>query len=232
MNVADFLEKYYPGGGQRGRLTLQKVLTRFWSKVAVVGKDECWLYNGPRNPQGYGSFSTGGDENKRHWPAHRFSWALANNEIPPDHMVVCHRCDNPQHLFLGTTQDNIRDKINKERHARGSIQASSKLTESDIPTVFALYNAGYTSEHIGLRYGVTYQIIMRVLKKELWGHASQGLSAKVRRGTPKLTWQQVEEIREMHSQGASIKPLADRYGISYGNMEKIVNGRIWRNKQS
>ncbi len=49
---------------------------------------------------------------------HRLSWVFANGRlIPPDHFI-CHTCDNPpcfnpEHLFLGTVTDNVRDSIAK-----------------------------------------------------------------------------------------------------------------------
>ncbi len=51
--------------------------------------------------------------------AHRISWMIHNGEIPMDHFV-CHKCDNPScvnpnHLFIGTRQDNINDMMIKKR---------------------------------------------------------------------------------------------------------------------
>jgi hypothetical protein len=89
-------------------------LERFMRKV--VKGDGCWLWTGAPAQWGYGQF---GMANK-HWLAHRVSWFFHNGPIP-DGMFVCHRCDvplcvNPDHLFLGTHQDNMDDMRAKRRH--------------------------------------------------------------------------------------------------------------------
>jgi hypothetical protein len=73
-----------------------------------------WL--GPKNPAGYGMARLNG----KNYAAHRLVWLLFKSEIPSG-LVVCHHCDNPgcvrpEHLFLGTTQDNIWDAWRKGRY--------------------------------------------------------------------------------------------------------------------
>lgn len=85
----------------------------FWSHVR---KDPgCWEWQGYVGPDGYGQGHLG----MKRGHAQRIAWELTNGPIP-DGMFVCHRCDNricvrPDHLFLGTALDNIRDMDRKGR---------------------------------------------------------------------------------------------------------------------
>jgi hypothetical protein len=102
--------------GHNRRVAPEKVVELFWAKVAR-GAD-CWEWGGARNTSGYGWFRFGPDRTPT--GAHRVAYELSNGPIP-DGLAVLHRCDNPPcvnpaHLFLGTNQDNVTDKVNKGRH--------------------------------------------------------------------------------------------------------------------
>jgi hypothetical protein len=92
------------------------IASRFWSKVdATGGIDACWPWTGVRIPSGYGQLWSG----KRHRPATRIAVLLSGRDIPAG-MIVCHTCDNPpcvnpDHLFVGTYSDNMRDMLAKGR---------------------------------------------------------------------------------------------------------------------
>ena len=81
-------------------------------------ESNCIEWTGGIDFEGYGRRKING----KTYRAHRLVWETANGPIPPD-MLICHKCDNPacvrlEHLFLGTTQDNTRDRDSKGRQAR------------------------------------------------------------------------------------------------------------------
>lgn len=92
---------------------LRTDLARFMSKIKIT--DSCWVWNGSRSSKGYGVFWSCGKNNL----AHRISFQLFNGPIQ-EKLMVCHSCDvrdcvNPDHLWIGTAFDNVRDAINKGR---------------------------------------------------------------------------------------------------------------------
>lgn len=96
---------------------------RFWEKVAKG--DGCWLWTASTRKNGYGWF--GGLDISETF-AHRCSWIYTFGAIP-DGLCVLHRCDNPpcvrpDHLFLGTQYDNIKDMISKGRFLGKHLQST------------------------------------------------------------------------------------------------------------
>lgn len=76
------------------------------------------------NKEGYGHIQTSIHSRKIHLLAHRVSYQLYYHKDLSIDDLVCHRCDNPscinpKHLFLGTHQDNVRDRVQKGRSASG-----------------------------------------------------------------------------------------------------------------
>lgn len=133
--------------------------------------DDCILFTGFLNPNGYGRRSL----NNRSISAHRYAWIKAYGDIPTG-MCVCHKCDvkaciNPEHLFLGTHTDNMRDRTAKGRcNQAGSTNSSSKLTESDIPRIRERISNGETNKAIAFDYGVTPGVIWFIRKGKTWTH--------------------------------------------------------------
>lgn len=96
-------------------------LDRFWSRVTVAGPDDCWLWTGLLNNQGYGRFTLdyGPGSKSTRVLAHRFAYEITTAQDARG-WVVLHSCDtprcvNPAHLSLGTQSDNMRDARDKGR---------------------------------------------------------------------------------------------------------------------
>lgn len=144
---------------------------RFWKHVQRGDKDECWEWMASRDHDGYGKLST---HNATWIRAHRFSYELHNGPIP-NGLEVLHRCDNPPcvnptHLFLGTTSDNMNDKVAKGRQPRGHEIGVAKLTESDVVRVRELKAQGMQQKAIAKLFGVCEDTISSIVLRKKWKH--------------------------------------------------------------
>lgn len=93
---------------------IERTTARLTNKVSKT--ETCWLWTGYKMPNGYGAISIDGHT----YTAHRLMYLVAFGDVPTT-LQVCHRCDirhciNPDHLFLGTAQDNTNDMVAKNRH--------------------------------------------------------------------------------------------------------------------
>lgn len=147
--------------------------------LKFVNKTEtCWLWTASRDPYGYGSFHIG--NGKHTCKAHRAAWILHRGEIP-DRMCVCHQCDNPacvnpDHLFLGTHAENIKDMVRKGRvkkwsSNRGERHGMSKLKDEQVIAIRKEYSQGNIStEKLGRKYSVNGGTIAMIVSRRSWKH--------------------------------------------------------------
>ncbi len=161
----------------------------FWEKVDIRSKDECWKWKASR-PGGnaYGGFRASG----HHYQAHRFAFIVTIGPIP-DGMFVCHKCDNPpccnpDHLFVGTRLDNIRDMVSKGRHRfdfggidgkrrqrmavrRGKDSHLAKVTEEIVSSIRKEYKKRVvTYNMLGDKYGLCSGAIKAIVRRLTWTH--------------------------------------------------------------
>lgn len=143
---------------------------RFLSKLAF-GAGDCWVWRGHVDSLGYGRFAYG-NENK----AHRISYAVFVGEIPAG-MKVLHKCDNrqcvnPDHLFLGTQTDNMRDMASKGRGVypslRGQRNPMARLTQDQVNEIRGAVAAGEAQRAMCAKYGVSPMTISRIVRRETW----------------------------------------------------------------
>ena len=154
--------------------------TRFWRRVNKDGPlhpvhGRCWLWTGSMFGSGYGQFCI----HPRTVRAHRYSWELHKGEIE-DGKIVMHKCDNrscvnPDHLFLGTTQDNIDDMMAKGRdRVIGVRNGRAVLTEDQVKEIRLLHanrtkNYGFTKKVAEL-FGVSHGAIQGIVHGRKWKH--------------------------------------------------------------
>lgn len=129
----------------------------------------CWIWIGALTARGYGHSIVDG----KTIPAHRKSWLINCGPID-DELHVLHRCDvrccvNPNHLFLGTNQDNVDDKMGKGRHVAfpGETNGNAKLTEDDIRSIRVDLRPNTV---IAEELGVSNVLISKIKRNLAWRH--------------------------------------------------------------
>lgn len=147
------------------------LIDRLWAKTDRRGPDECWEWGGHRNEKGYGRMDVAG----RLIRCHRVSWEIHNGPIPVGKQVL-HRCDNPPcwnpaHLFLGTNNDNIADRMRKGRTPCGEKHKSSKLTAERVREIL---KADGSQRELARRFGISRRHVGHIRRREVWKHIEVG----------------------------------------------------------
>ena len=130
---------------------------RFLSHVSPEPNSGCWIWTAAHWRTGYGRFAKTHDESVC---AHRMSYQLFCAEIP-EGKCVCHKCDNqscvnPDHLFIGSHQDNVNDKVSKNRQAKGSKIRTLALTKNEAA---AIIKSTDSIRKLADKYAVSYGIV-------------------------------------------------------------------------
>jgi hypothetical protein len=155
-------------------------VARFRSKVDRSG--ECWLWQGSTNQFGYAVFWLAG----RQVRAARVALFL-DGRVPNDHRsFALHHCDNPAcvrptHLYWGTHTENMADRANRGRTARGDrmphqrvhgeAHPKSKLTEDDVREIRRTYRPGLGGE-LMRRFGISQPTLWNVVNGKSWRHVT------------------------------------------------------------
>jgi hypothetical protein len=141
-------------------------IDRFMAKVDKQA-DGCWIWTACGHKTGYGRFGLTSTNVEY---SHRAAWRLMRGPIPA-RTLVCHTCDvrlcvNPDHLFLGSHHDNMRDASNKGRvviprasYCSDQTHQPAKLTNAQ---ALAIRQSQDSLRVLARRYGVSKSAVHRV----------------------------------------------------------------------
>lgn len=204
---------------------------RFWPKVNIAGKDECWTWNASKDNHGYGKMS--GPVGSSPLRAHRVSWEIHNGKIP-EGLVVCHKCDNPPcvnpaHLFVGTQKDNTLDASRKGRvHGdlpllRGERNGSARLTDDDADSIRREYAEDDAATQTSVSKSAIARITLGISFRNIEGERMNG-NARPRPWRRRFCGDELDEIISHHKESGSSRKTAAAFGTNKTTILKIIRG--------
>jgi|SRR5882672_8132650 len=150
-------------------------IDRFWARI--IKSDYCWIWIGARSRSKYDQYGKV-NINGKIYRTHRVSFSLSKG-IPLDfdgqvlHSCDNQRCCNPEHLRLGTHQDNMTDmKIrgrNKGKTCQiGELNHNAKLTATNVTSIKEMIGNGLNNKVIAAQFGVTHHTISCIRRGITW----------------------------------------------------------------
>lgn len=146
-----------------------KVLKKIEANI-FYSPDGCWYWLGSSFLQ---SMRARISINGKWFTTARIVYELRKGPI--GELWVLHTCDNqlcinPDHLYLGTREDNNRDKIIRDRCVKGERCRLSKLKEPDVMEILQS-SEGHSS--LGRKFNVSPQTIFNIRARKNWKHVKK-----------------------------------------------------------
>jgi hypothetical protein len=147
---------------------------------------DCWIWTGRIHAGGYGFLSYRSKENKSKKTAsnaHRVAYKVWKGDVPKE-LYVLHKCDNrkcinPDHLWLGTHIDNMKDMISKNRQDKrpGEKHHVSIFLNENIYEIRRLWDEGLeTQAGLARKYGASLTCIHNIVRRKTWKHLPEVVS--------------------------------------------------------
>jgi hypothetical protein len=169
----------------KGRKYTPDLETYFNDNIKKDPITGCWNWKGNMfTTTGYGQFKNKKINNGMPTPASRASWMMHRDSTIWRWDFVCHKCDNPRcvnpdHLFIGTSKDNMIDASQKRRINHGEDRPQSKLTEDDVREARKLRQQGMGWRKLADKYGVVQYCIISAVTGKTWSHVDEPIPTYV-----------------------------------------------------
>jgi len=151
--------------------------SQYGGPVRHLNDSRCWMFTGHINAYGYGilffSKKSISEEFKFQCVAHRASYMVFNRLLDRGEKCL-HKCDNrpcfnPDHLYVGTQKDNMKDATLRRSYAHPLVKAW-KLTTEKVRMIKILLAAGIKQQKIANQFNVSHVAIYKISTEETWRH--------------------------------------------------------------
>lgn len=189
-----------------------------WPKV-VKHEGRCWEWTGAKTTHGYGQIRLRG----KFMAATRAVWILVTGTTPATSLFLCHHCDNPgcvnpDHLFVGTQRDNMRDAAEKGRVVLpaprlGVANNKAKANPEVVLAMRLAYASGATVSALSRQHGLARSTVREIVNGRNWRARDV---KRCPRGAPthlKLDRSMWERMRQMAESGMPQEGIASALGV-------------------
>lgn len=157
-----------------------KTLKERIKESSIENEFGCWIWQKCKKSFGYGYMTIGSrkDGSRKTELSHRVSFMAFNGELK-EGLWVLHKCDvadcvNPEHLYAGTREENVRDMMKRGRlnHFYGEACPNSVLKDKDVMDIRKERMEKSTSyRKLACKFGLkSHTTVIQICNGELWGH--------------------------------------------------------------
>ncbi len=216
-------------------------MTKLMKRANINEETGCYEWLGSVVHGGYGSVTVNGAV----ITTHRLSYMIKENvnTIPSynengiilqvRHLCGNPPCFNPNHLTLGTIDENMyEDKVATGTLTRGSKAKNSKITEELARQILSMkkkrFTEGYKSiTQIAQELNVPVSVVVGIHSGTTWRHLSEDSGDFVRNIDNRyvLTEVQVNEIKGKLDSGRSMKSLEREYKVADNVIKRVKEGK-------
>lgn len=201
--------------------------------VGEIQDNGCIFFQGAKDGAGYGKYFT--KDGKQATVTRAVLAEKLGYELPT-YMDACHSCDtpsciNPEHLWAGTRSQNLLDASKKGRtQGKSHPLSNAKLDWEKVREIRQKLAAGERMKDVAEAYSVGRKTIHDIKYHVTWKQEGEEVPIPRMGGylDRKLTFAQIQDVRERIKAGESLAKIAPEFGVSKSVISDIKNNITYK----